>query len=418
MRIEKFSPKQSFVLVWWLDNLKGKFDAIICNGAIRSGKTFCLGISFIIWSFYKFNEKSFAICGKTIKSIKRNFIFPVLNFLNNLGFKCLFKFAENTLIVSYKSKRNIFYIFGGKDESSASLIQGLTLSGVLFDEVALMPKNFVEQSLARCSDENAKFWFNCNPESPSHWFYKDWILKKDEKNALLVNFFMSDNPSLSRKTIERYKRIYSGSFYERFIEGKWASQTGLIYPFMTDVNNFSKVPCVQFSDYIVSCDYGIINPTSCGLWAKYKDSWYRIDEYYYDSKIEGKTKTDEEHYDSIKKMIGKRKIRFFIVDPSAAIFISLINKKKEFKVIPAKNNVSKGICNVIELLKSEKIKICKNCKDSMREFSLYKWDENKNYDVPVKENDHAMDDIRYFASTNNFNNYDINFFAMSLERSK
>ena len=252
MRIEKFSPKQSFVLVWWLDNLKGKFDAIICNGAIRSGKTFCLGISFIIWSFYKFNEKSFAICGKTIKSIKRNFIFPVLNFLNNLGFKCLFKFAENTLIVSYKSKRNIFYIFGGKDESSASLIQGLTLSGVLFDEVALMPKNFVEQSLARCSDENAKFWFNCNPESPSHWFYKDWILKKDEKNALLVNFFMSDNPSLSRKTIERYKRIYSGSFYERFIEGKWASQTGLIYPFMTDVNNFSKVPCVQFSDYIVS----------------------------------------------------------------------------------------------------------------------------------------------------------------------
>ena len=416
MKIEKFSDKQSLVLIWWLDNFKGDFDSIICNGAVRSGKTFCLGISFIIWSFYKFNGKSFAICGKTIKSIKRNFIFPVLNFLNSLGFKCTFKLAENTLIIYYKKRKNIFYIFGGKDESSASLIQGLTLSGVLFDEVALMPRTFVEQALARCSDENAKFWFNCNPEGPSHWFYKDWILQKEEKNALLINFSMLDNPSLSKKIIERYKKIYSGSFYERFVEGKWVSQTGLIYPFMTEINNFCKVPDVQFSEYIASCDYGIINPTSCGLWGKYKDSWYRIDEYYYDSKIEGKTKTDEEHYNSIKKMIGTKKLKFFIVDPSAASFISLINKRKEFRVIPARNNVYEGIRLVIEFLKTEKIKICKNCKDSMREFSLYKWDENKNYDVPVKENDHAMDDIRYFVSTNNFERYDNNFFAMSLER--
>lgn len=415
MKIEKFSANQISALIWWLDNYKKNYDAIICNGAIRSGKTFCLGMSFIIWSFYKFSNKAFAICGKTIKSVKRNILFPILNFLNNLGFKCEIKIGDNTLIVSYKDRKNFFYIFGGKDESSASLIQGLTLSGILFDEVALMPKTFVEQALARCSDENSKFWFNCNPESPSHWFYKEWILQKNEKNALLLNFLMSDNPSLSKKVIERYKKIYSGSFYERFIEGKWSSQSGLIYPFMTDINNFCKVPDVEFSEYVVSCDYGIVNPTSCGIWGKLKNCWYRIDEYYYDSKLEGKTKTDEEHYQSIKKIIGNKKIKFFIVDPSASSFIALIKSKKEFNVIPAKNNVSEGIRLVIESLKTEKIKICKNCQDSIREFSLYKWDENKNYDVPIKENDHAMDDIRYFVNTNRFQNDDA-FLVMSIQR--
>lgn len=416
MKVKIFSEKQTIALTWWLSNKTQNYDAIICSGAIRSGKTFCLGISFVLWSFYKFNNKSFAICGKTIKSTKRNFLDSVLPLLQNLGFDCQLKISENMLTIYYKNKKNIFYIFGGKDESSAALIQGLTLSGVLFDEVALMPKNFVEQALARCSDENAKFWFNCNPESPAHWFYKEWIINKKEKNAMLLNFFITDNPALPKKVIERYKRIYSGSFYERFIEGKWTTQSGLIYPFMTDNSNFCKIPDVNFSEYIVSCDYGIINPTSCGLWGKYQNTWYRIDEYYYDSKIELKTKTDEEHYNSIKKMIGNKKIKFFIIDPSAASFIALINQKNEFKVMPAKNNVLDGIRNATEALKTEKIKICKNCKDSIREFSLYKWDSNKNYDAPIKENDHAMDDIRYFVSTNKFNVNNNLFFAMSLER--
>ena len=414
MKIESLSPKQFMVLTWWVDKSKKNYDSIICDGSIRSGKTVCLGISFIMWSFYNFNNNFFAICGKTIKSIKRNFLAPILPFLKNIGFNYEFKISENLVNIFYKGRKNTFYIFGGKDESSASLIQGLTLSGVLFDEVVLMPKTFVEQALARCSDENAKFWFNCNPESPSNWFYREWILRKEEKNSLLVNFLMSDNPSLSEKVIARYKRLYSGTFYERFIEGKWSSQMGLIYPFMNDAECFCKVPDASFSEYVVSCDYGIINPTSCGLWGKYQDSWYRIEEYYYDSKIEGKTKTDEEHYESIREMIGKRKIKSFIVDPSASSFISLISKKREFNVVPAKNNVSEGIRLVSESLKTEKIKICKTCKDSMREFSLYKWDESKNYDVPLKENDHAMDDIRYFVSTNKFSCN--NLWAFSLER--
>lgn len=130
-------------------------------------------------------------------------------------------------------RENRFYIFGGKDEGSAALIQGMTLSGVMLDETALMPRSFCEQAIARCSVDNSRLWFNCNPENPAHWFYTEWIKKAVDKNCLYLHFTMDDNPSLSEEIKQRYKNLYSGSFYERFIEGKWVSCDGAVYPFST-----------------------------------------------------------------------------------------------------------------------------------------------------------------------------------------
>lgn len=400
MKISELSPKQTLALTWWVKNSGlNHYDAIICDGAIRSGKTISMSISFFLWTFYEFENSAFAICGKTIKSIKRNLITPILPFLKQMGFVCKQKSSENTVEISFKNKTNLFYLFGGKDESSAALIQGMTLSGVLFDEVALMPKSFVDQALARCSVKNSKFWFNCNPEYPGHWFYKEWILKKQERGAFYLHFTMDDNPALSNELKQRYKRLYSGTFYQRFIEGKWVAAEGLIYPYMTDASAFCDVPKAKFEKYALSCDYGTINPTSCGLWGLHRGVWYRIDEYYYDSRKEGETRTDEEHYLQICKLSEGKNISAITVDPSAASFISLIKKRGKLSVIPAKNNVTDGIREVSGALKRGDIKICKNCIDAVREFSLYRWNDNGTRDTPVKENDHSMDDIRYFVST-------------------
>ena len=199
-----FSRKQIIALTWWCKNSKyEKFDAIICDGSIRSGKTMSMSISFVLWAFYRFNNSSFAMCGKTIRSLRRNVVTPILPTLAKLGFLCKQKLSENLLEIEYQGRTNRFYLFGGKDESSASLIQGMTLSGVMFDEVALMPRSFVEQALARCSERHSKYWFNCNPEHPQHWFYKEWILKRNERNVFYLHFTMSDNPSLSTKVKER-----------------------------------------------------------------------------------------------------------------------------------------------------------------------------------------------------------------------
>ena len=395
-----FSEKQLKVLTWWCENSPYKDrDAIICDGAVRSGKTFCMSISFIAWSFSRFSNMSFAMCGKTIRSLKRNVIIPLMKSLTELGFSYQLKKSENILEVTYNGVINRFYLFGGKDEMSASLIQGITLAGVFFDEVALMPRSFVEQSLARCSVEGSTFWFNCNPEYPGHWFYREWIKKREIKNALYLHFEMEDNPSLSKKMIARYESLYSGAFYERFVKGRWVAVTGAVYPFMDKDESFPDVPNVEFEEYAVSCDYGTVNPASFGLWGRYENVWYRIEEYYFNSRIEGYQKTDEEHYLSLKSLVGGRKLRCITVDPSAASFIQVIKRHGEFSVVPAKNNVIDGIRRVSTALKNGEIKICSTCRDSIREFSLYRWDEKNGMDNPIKENDHAMDDIRYFVTT-------------------
>ena len=209
---------------------------------------------------------------------------------------------------------------------------------------------------------------------------------------------MNDNPSLSKKMIKRYESLYSGAFYERFVLGKWTSVYGAVYPFM-DSYDYCDVPNGDFSKFAISCDYGTVNPASFGLWGNHQGIWYRIDEYYYDSRKVGRQKTDEEHYSALEKLAGDRNISCVTVDPSAASFIELIKRKGRFMVTPAQNSVINGIRKVSSVLKEGRIKICKNCTDSIREFSLYRWSEKKTEDTPIKENDHAMDDIRYFVTT-------------------
>ena len=394
-----FSPKQLAVLNWWCKSSKMKNkNGIICDGAVRSGKTLCMSLSFICWAFYSFTDTSFALCGKTIASLRRNVVTPLLPVLTELGFICNYKISRNYLEITRQNVTNRFYLFGGRDESSASLIQGMTLGGIMLDEAALMPRSFVEQALARCSLENAKYFFNCNPEHPYHWFYMEWIKKCDEKNMLYLHFTMEDNPSLSKAVINRYKNLYSGAFYERFVEGKWVTADGLVYP-MFSFNRHVKRCDDKFSEYYLSCDYGTVNPFSLGLWGRSSDGWYRIDEYYHSSRDMGVQLTDEDYYTQLEKLADGKRITALIIDPSAASFIQTVRRHGKFTVIKAENDVLTGINRVCQALKNDEIFFYPNCGDTLREFSIYRWDSSIKRDAPKKENDHAMDDIRYFVST-------------------
>jgi len=395
-----FSPKQLTALSWWHDSSPYfDKDGIICDGAVRSGKTTCMSLSFVAWAMYRFSGASFAFCGKTITSLKRNVVTPLLPVLRELSFECREKYSQNFIDISLSGRQNRFYLFGGRDESSASLIQGMTLTGVFFDEVALMPRSFVEQAVARCSPSGAKFWFNCNPENPMHWFFEEWIKKADEKNCLYLHFLMKDNPSLSKEVIARYESLYSGSFYERFVLGKWVAADGLVYPDAANGRYTKTPPSKRGEKHYVSCDYGTVNPFSLGLWSKFGACWWREKEYYYSSRKHGAQKTDEEYYAELEKLCDGLFVEAVIVDPSAASFIECIRRHKKFRVIKAKNDVANGIRRVHEAFKSGKIFISPDCKAALKEFSLYRWEENNAKDCPKKENDHAMDDIRYFVST-------------------
>ncbi len=410
-----YSPQQLKIFRWWRSKNSDEWDGIICDGAVRSGKTTCMTLSFLLWSMTGFDGQSFAICGKTISSVRRN----IVTFIKQ-NRKSLYTIREcvsrNYMDISMSGRTNRFYIFGGKDESSASLIQGVTLAGVLLDETALMPRSFVEQAIARCSVTGSKLWFNCNPENRSHWFKRDWIDKAREKRLLYLHFTMDDNPSLSKEVRDRYRRLYTGAFYERFILGKWTDTSGLIYPMFSNEKNVVKRLPEKYERFIVSCDYGTVNPSSFGLWGLSGGVWYRTAEYYYDSRKEGMQRTDEEHYLQLERLCGKAplKVEKVLCDPSAASFIACIQRHGKFNVQPAKNDVISGIRRVGDMLSEGKIKFSDRCADIIREIGLYCWDDSAAADKPIKENDHAMDDMRYFV--NDIYAPKDDFFVMAVDR--
>ena len=349
---------------------------------------------FFLWSMSCFTGQNFGICGRSISSLRRNIISNLHSWLGGV-FQIREYRSENKLVVSYQNRENTYYLFGGLDESSYKQIQGITLAGALLDEVVLMPRSFVEQTCARCSVDGSKLWFNCNPAGPEHWFYCQWLQKRKEKKLLHLHFTMADNPGLSEKIRMRYENLYSGVFYKRYVLGQWCVAEGLVYSFLPEKHIAQSLP--PTGRYFISVDYGTLNPFSAGLWCVSKGVAYRIREYYYDGRKTGKTLTDEEYYSQLEKLAGECPVECVVVDPSAASFITVIRRHGRFSVRKAKNGVQDGIRLVASCLQTGVLKFSPACTDSIREFSLYCWEEQG--DRPIKENDHAMDDIRYFCAT-------------------
>ena len=397
------SEKQKRIMAFPYTN----FDCIICDGAIRSGKTSFMMLAFVDDAMRRYNGQRFAICGKTVDSTVKNIVVPYLgvNWAQD-KYNLSWRRADKVLLVSDGKHQNIFEVFGGKDESSFSLIQGRTLAGVLFDEVALQPRSFVEQALARCSVEGSRFWFNCNPESPKHWFYEEWVKQPDKHNALHLHFELDDNPALTEEIKARYRSMYSGVFYDRYILGKWVAADGIIYPQFSEAKHVVKSKPRDYAKYYVSIDYGTNNPTSMGLWGLYNRKWYRVADSYFDSVKQMRQRTDEEHYRELHNLItdntGGKKPVAVIVDPSGASFIECIKRHGEYRVRQADNDVLSGIANVSTELNAGRLLFCDCCHEIFDEFLSYIWDQKaaeRGEDKPVKQYDHAMDDMRYFVQT-------------------
>ena len=397
-----FSTKQLEILKFPYS----KYDALICDGAVRSGKTSVMCLSFFLWAMGHFNGTAFAFCGKSVGAAERNMLRPLMSvkYIKD-NFALSYSGANHTLIVKRGQKENYFYLFGGRDESSYTLIQGVTLAGVLLDEVALMPRSFVEQALARCSVSGAKLWFNCNPENPLHWFRQEWILKAHEKNALHIHFLMSDNPSLDEATLTRYKNMYTGVFYERYILGRWIANEGVIYDMFDSTDNIYRVgeqpvDMIWRSTRTISVDYGTTNPT------RYLDIYddeeiIRIEkEYNWDSRKELRQKTDKEYADDLIEFMGRESCAI-IVDPSAASFIAELRSRGLY-VISAENDVLEGIRKTATLMYLRKIKINEQCERLIDEIGTYTWDKKAalhGEEKPAKENDHSVDALRYYVNS-------------------
>lgn len=390
-----------------------KYDALICSGAIRSGKSSLMTVAFMDWAMDSFNNQRFGICGKTVGSAIENVITPWMAMSRTKKkYRVRFSRSSKLLTVSKGNKTNVFEVFGGKDEASFMLIQGRTLAGVILDEAALMPQSFVNQATARCSVDGSKLWFNCNPESPRHWFYLEWILGAKEKNAIVLEFELRDNPSLTDHIVERYESMYSGVFYDRYILGKWVVAEGLVYQFESPKEYTTDRETalglwkdkegkehIGNGEYYLSIDYGITNPFACLLWRVTPDCAYIVDEYYFASRKQGRRRTDSEHCDMVERFAKGYPIEAMIIDPSANSFKEEVSRRGKFAIRDADNGVLDGIQITDQMLHSGAIKISEACSNTIKEMQLYRWDDKAAKDQVIKENDHALDAMRYEANT-------------------
>ena len=356
-------------------------------------------VAFIRWAMDNFSGQRFGLCGKTVDSCIKNLVIPYISMhYAKSRYILRWRRADKILEVTRGAAKNYFEVFGGKDESSAALIQGRTLAGVLLDEVPLMPESFFNQALARCSVEGAKMWFSCNPDNPQHWFYTKWIQRHKERNALYLHFTMKDNPSLSEKTLKRYEEQFAGVFYDRYIKGLWVAAEGLVYP-MFDKKKHVVYEEPSRGDWYISIDYGTLNPFAAELWRVDGDCAVMVDEYYYDGRSAQCQKTDVDYYADIERLAGDRDIQSIVVDPSAASFITLIQQRGKYSVVKANNAVLDGVRSTAALINSGNILIHARCRNTLREFNEYSWDKKAGSDTVIKESDHAMDSLRYLVQT-------------------
>lgn len=247
-----FSPKQLELFKFGFSN----YDGVIADGTIRSGKTSSMSIAFILWAMSEFRNKNFIIASKSVTSAERNIIKPLMNikYLHK-QFDIAYFTSTHTLKVTRGRNTQYFYVFGGKDEASYQTVQGITSAGAFLDEVVLMPESFVNQVLARCSVPRSKYWFSCNPESPNHWFKKEWVNKSEQKNVKYIHFTMKDNPSLTDEIVQRYENMYDGVFYQRYILGQWVRAEGIIYTKFAD--NMERYLIDQVPDNLILINVGV-----------------------------------------------------------------------------------------------------------------------------------------------------------------
>lgn len=402
-----FSTKQLQLLTYWTEGSPYRdYDGVIADGAIRSGKTIACIDSFVTWSQHTFNNQTFIIAGKSMGAIKRNVLSPMFQILTAKGIPYSYIRSGDAHV---RIGSNTYYLFGASNEAAQDTLQGLTAAGAYADEVALLPQSFIDQMMGRCSVEGAKYFFNCNPEGPYHYVKTELIDQAKKKRLLHLHFTMDDNHSLAERVKERFRRMFSGVFYQRYILGLWVMAEGVIYSMFNHEDHIvSQLP--DFKKYWVGIDYGTSNATTfilAGLGVD--DTLYIVDEYYHSGSQTGQQKSPQQYSKDLRDWLAnledargaKIKPEYIFIDPSAEGFIVQLWSDGVKGIAKADNDVKLGIELVSSIMGAGRFKVHKRCKNVLKELSSYVWDpkaQERGEDKPLKANDHTLDPIRYIAN--------------------
>lgn len=366
------------------------------TGATGSGKSFVdMAATIPLRVQAARGEGLIVLMGNTRGTLERNILEP----MRSIWPHCVGTIRSDNTVTIFGKR---CYALGADNKKHVARIQGATFEYVYGDEVTTWSEEVFQMLKSRLRCDHSHFDGTCNPDNPGHWF-KQFL--DSDADVYQQNYVIEDGV-LPDHIVEELKKEYAGTvYYDRYILGLWVAASGLIYPMYQEA--VEDVPDGEPEQRVLSLDYGTMNAFSAGLWERYGETWHRAREYYYSGRDEGIPKTDEEYaqaLDAFTDGIGNQAAKLrTIIDPSAASFIALLRKRGKYHVVPADNSVADGIRETATALHSGRLKISPDCKNWIKEAQGYVWDESAGEDRPVKANDHAMDDTRYFVKTMNIN---------------
>ena len=374
---------------------------MLADGAIRSGKTISMILSFLQWSLTTFRDRDFIIAGVTGGALRRNVLSPMFRILETYGVPYEWKRTEAKVIIG----TNSYHLFGADKDNAQDKLQGMTAAGAYADEAALFPRSFVDQMIGRCSVAGSKIFMNCNPNGAYHFIKTDFIDRAAEIGLYRLHFTMEDNLTLSPEIRESYARSFQGVFYRQYILGEWVSAEGSVYPMWDDEANTYEDESSDFADGMrrfAAIDYGTANPC---VFLDVRDdgkTFWITNEYYWDSAARQRQKTDAEYAEDLLAFLGGDRNALVIVDPSAASLKAEL-KNRGFRVQDARNEVREGIATTAVLIGNRQVRVNRaRCPQFLREIHNYVWDDKarlRGEERPLKERDHAMDALRYLCAT-------------------
>lgn len=399
------SPKQ----LEFIDNSIAPWN--LAHGAVSTGKT--VGTLFrFMQACNECPDSQIFMVGHSSDTIYQNAIRLLLESDELKIFRPFCHWMPGNRRLHFRDK--VIQTLGARDEGALGKFQGLTASLIYCDEMTLYPESIIDMIDSRLRREHSMGFAAMNPSHPNHKC-KQWIDKAEQgdKNYYALHYTLDDNPFLAEEYKERIRASASGLFYKRNILGLWVMAEGAIFDFFDKKYHVIKKPPRGADYWIASIDYGSSNPFCClligvstGMHSQTTKQIWVEKEYYWDHRKQ-RPKVNSELADDVMAFLEPYSIKAIYIDPSAEAFQVELQRRGRH-VIHANNDVFNGIQKMTDMVRNGQCVILENCTNLIREIEGYVWDPKeakRGYDEPLKENDHAIDALRYALYTHKIAEY-------------
>jgi PBSX family phage terminase large subunit len=334
------------------------------------------------------------------KGLDGMIVAPTYPMMRDVTQRTFFQWADELGVKYYFSKSEEKVEIAGavvlfRTADAPDRLRGPNLNWAYLDEAAMMTERTWKVILGRLHVGEPSAWITTTPAG-FNWIWRTWVDKQDP-NYEMIHARTVENTFLPHGYLDDMVASYTGEFASQEIEGNFVAFEGLVYP------EFSREIHVQEKDVGAatgryrSVDFGYTNPFVCLWGATDEDGRLHIYDEHYRPKM-----LIREHAEVIKARAGV--FGFTVADHDAQDVAEMgavgIGSR------PAQKDVIRGIQKLkarlaVQADKRPRLTISPKCVNTIREFGSYRWQEsreNRNEkEEPVKENDHAMDALRYMV---------------------